>query len=227
MSSGPSSKLIFSTGAIPYITRTFWSTIGAKSSESRIYRGYGAACAGSGKKPNQDATSRKSQPELARGSTSTSETSKKNTQGENAERSDTASDDQRAFEEAVVPVVDSTDDNPCTDLVLIIHGIGQQLATQYESFSFVYSGNEIRQGLRNQAANPAMAPIVRDRRCQVLPVQWRASLDLDSEPSQEDKVHGMDNRFTLKDITINKSIPIVREITNAVSDFDFQGLTRN
>ena len=30
----------------------------------------------------------------------------------------------------------------------------------------------------------------------------------------------MDNRFTMADITINKSIPYVRELTNAVSWLD-------
>ena len=45
--------------------------------------------------------------------------------------------------------VDSeVDDLPCTDLILVIHGIGQQLATTYESQSFVYAGNQLRQVLR-------------------------------------------------------------------------------
>jgi hypothetical protein len=30
----------------------------------------------------------------------------------------------------------------------------------------------------------------------------------------------MDNRFTMADITINKSIPYVRELTNSVSCWD-------
>ena len=57
---------------------------------------------------------------------------------------------------------------------------------------------------------------MRDRRCQLLPVQWRASLDLTDTKSQEDKEHSMDNRFTMADITIAKSIPVVRELTNSV-----------
>lgn len=68
-----------------------------------------------------------------------------------------------------------------------------------------------------QSNDPALASIIRDRRVQVLPVQWRASLDLDETKSQEDRDHGMDNRFTMADITINKSIPVVRELTNSVS----------
>ena len=50
------------------------------------------------------------------------------------------SDHRKALEEENVPVVDSDeDDPPCTDLILVIHGIGQQLATQYESYNFVWA----------------------------------------------------------------------------------------
>jgi len=125
------------------------------------------------------------------------------------------------------------DDAPCTDLILVIHGIGQQLAAQYEAYNFVsadfektlyiadpafhsYAGNQLRQVLRRQAENPALASIIRDRRCQVLPVQWRTSLNLDQEKTMEDQEHGMDNRFRMEDITIHKSIPYVRELTNSV-----------
>ena len=51
----------------------------------------------------------------------------------------------------------------------------------------------------------------------MLPVQWRALLDLDAEKTKEDEEHDMFNKFTMADITINKSIPYVRELTNAVS----------
>nr|ADE10037.1 unknown [Tremella fuciformis] len=121
------------------------------------------------------------------------------------------SDHRKALEEENAPVVDSDeDDPPCTDLILVIHGIGQQLATQYESYNFVYAANQLRQLLRKQASNPALASIIRDRRAQVLPVQWRALLDLDAEKTKEDEEHDMFNKFTMNDITINKSIPYVR-----------------
>ncbi|WWC91359.1 uncharacterized protein L201_006302 [Kwoniella dendrophila CBS 6074] len=128
-----------------------------------------------------------------------------------------SADTRNALEEENAPLVDAEeDDAPCTDLILVIHGIGQQLATQYEAYNFVYAGNQLRQVLRKQSANPALASIIRDRRCQILPVQWRTSIDLDDEKTEEDKEHGMDNRFTISDITMNKSIPYVRELTNAV-----------
>jgi hypothetical protein len=124
--------------------------------------------------------------------------------------------DTSALEEENVAVVDDADDTPCTDLILLVHGIGQQLATQYEAYNFVYAGNKLRQVMRKQCSNPALASIVRDRRIQLLPVQWRASLHLDQAKTKEDREHGMDNRFTVADITINKSIPYIRELTNSV-----------
>jgi hypothetical protein len=67
-----------------------------------------------------------------------------------------------------------------------------------------------------QSANPALSSIIRDRRVQILPVQWRALLTFEHEQSEEDAKHDMDNRFTMGDITLNKSIPYVRELTNSV-----------
>ena len=50
--------------------------------------------------------------------------------------------------------VDSEDsDVPCTDLILVIHGIGQQLAAQYEAYNFVYAGNQLRQVIRYVSMN--------------------------------------------------------------------------
>ncbi|OXC69532.1 hypothetical protein AYX13_01699 [Cryptococcus neoformans] len=123
-------------------------------------------------------------------------------------------DERRALEEQNAPLVHDTEDvNPCTDLILVVHGIGQQLAAQNEAYNFV-----------KQTSNPAVASIIRDRRCQVLPVQWRTSLNLDERKTEEELLHGIDNRFTISgkysssidDITIHRSIPYVRELTNSV-----------
>ncbi|WVO15288.1 hypothetical protein L204_102944 [Cryptococcus depauperatus] len=136
--------------------------------------------------------------------------------GESAER-ERRTDQRKAREEEYAPLVhDTGDSDACTDLILVIHGIGQQLAINYEAYNFVYAGNQLRQTLRKQSSNPALASIMRGRRCQILPVQWRASLDLNDQKTAEDAQHGMDNQFTISDITINQSIPYVRELTNAV-----------
>jgi hypothetical protein len=119
-----------------------------------------------------------------------------------------------ALEEENAPVVDDADDTPCTDLVLVVHGIGQQLATQYEAYNFIYAGNQLRANIRTQVARPSLASIVRNRRIAILPVQWRASLKLDDTTS-EDREHGMDNRFTIADVT-NPGLQAVREVSNSV-----------
>ncbi|KGB76022.2 phospholipase [Cryptococcus deuterogattii R265] len=109
-------------------------------------------------------------------------------------------DERRAVEEENAPLVHDTEDsNPCTDLILVVHGIGQQLAAQYEAYNFVYAGNQLRQVLRKQTSNPAVASIIRDRRCQVLPMATNRTLT-----------------YLLTDITIHRSIPYVRELTNSV-----------
>ncbi|KAJ9124533.1 hypothetical protein QFC24_003325 [Naganishia onofrii] len=124
---------------------------------------------------------------------------------------------QDAMDEEQVPMANEEDDGTeCTDLILVIHGIGQQLAMQgNEGFNFVYAANLLRQVMRTQAHNPALGSIIRNRRVQVLPIQWRASLKLEQKQDPEDHAHGMDNTFTMADITLPK-IPAIRQVTNAV-----------
>jgi hypothetical protein len=102
------------------------------------------------------------------------------------------------------------EDKPCTDLILAIHGMGQNLALQYESLNFVYSTNQLRHVLQKQSAEPALASMVGDRRCQIIPVQWRLNLD-DSDPDQDPETY-----YTVDDITIKNSIPYIRQLTKAV-----------
>ncbi|CED84749.1 Phosphatidic acid-preferring phospholipase A1, contains DDHD domain [Phaffia rhodozyma] len=105
-----------------------------------------------------------------------------------------------------------------TDLILVVHGIGQQLALTHEGFSFVYCTNLLRKEAQKQATGAALKSIMRDRQVQFLPIQWRASLKFaqnDAE-AQEDLDHELDNKFTLDDITLSKNISWVREVTNNV-----------
>ncbi|KAG9003236.1 hypothetical protein FRB93_011149 [Tulasnella sp. JGI-2019a] len=103
-----------------------------------------------------------------------------------------------------------------TDLILVVHGIGQGLTATYEAFDFVYVTNMLRQIARTQSQSPALASIMREKRVQFLPVQWRASLKLDLGDELMKQREGLDNHFTLEDITLRNSIPFVRELTNQV-----------
>ncbi|GJJ15605.1 hypothetical protein Clacol_009883 [Clathrus columnatus] len=103
-----------------------------------------------------------------------------------------------------------------TDLVLIVHGIGQALALQYESWSFLYAVNLFRQIARKQSALPSLASILREKQVQFLPVEWRARLKLGEDEQREREREGLDNSFTVADITPKKSISAIREVTNNV-----------
>ncbi|KAL5501511.1 hypothetical protein ACEPAH_8771 [Sanghuangporus vaninii] len=103
-----------------------------------------------------------------------------------------------------------------TDLVLIIHGIGQGLVAQYEGYNFVYAANLFRQTARKQSTTPALASIMRGRRLQFLPVQWRLSFQLTAAEESRREAEGLDNVFTLNDITIKNTVPYVRELMNNV-----------
>lgn len=51
---------------------------------------------------------------------------------------------------------------------------------------------------RTQAQTPAISSIMRDRRVQFLPVQWRASLNLDLGEELAKQKEGLDNHFNLE-----------------------------
>ncbi|KAG9113863.1 hypothetical protein FRC07_007721, partial [Ceratobasidium sp. 392] len=113
-------------------------------------------------------------------------------------------------------VVPRSEDTVVTDLVLVIHGIGQGYTAQYEAWDFTYATNLFRDIARKQSQSPALASIMRSRRAQFIPVPWRASMKLGFDEEMERSRDGLDNRFTLSDITPKKSIPYVRELTNNV-----------
>ncbi|KAG9077843.1 hypothetical protein FS749_010212, partial [Ceratobasidium sp. UAMH 11750] len=113
-------------------------------------------------------------------------------------------------------VVPRSEDTVVTDLVLVIHGIGQGYTAQYEAWDFTYATNLFRDIARKQSQSPALASIMRSRRAQFIPVPWRASMNLALDHELERERDGLDNRFTLSDITPKKSIPFVRELTNNV-----------
>ncbi|KAL5524599.1 hypothetical protein ACEPAF_9739 [Sanghuangporus sanghuang] len=114
------------------------------------------------------------------------------------------------------PVGNEDAEGSVTDLVLIIHGIGQGLVAQYEGHNFVYAANLFRQIARKQSTTPTLASIMRGRRLQFLPVQWRLSFHLTAAEESRREAEGLDNVFTLNDITIKNTVPYVRELMNNV-----------
>ncbi|QRV92658.1 phospholipase [Ceratobasidium sp. AG-Ba] len=126
------------------------------------------------------------------------------------------SDKRKSIEVVVEDVPPRPENTVVTDLVLVIHGIGQGYTAQYEAWDFTYATNLFRDIARKQSESPALASIMRSRRAQFLPVPWRASMKLALDEEVERARDGLDNRFTLSDITPKKAIPYVRELTNNV-----------
>ncbi|RDL37356.1 DDHD protein [Venustampulla echinocandica] len=104
-----------------------------------------------------------------------------------------------------------------TDLVLVIHGIGQKLSERVESFHFTHAINTFRRSINVELANENVQRVLRKDLdgIMALPVNWRSNLSFeDGGPRKDGDEDRFDSEFSLKDITPN-TIPAVR---NLISD---------
>lgn len=104
-----------------------------------------------------------------------------------------------------------------TDLVLVVHGIGQKLSQRVDSFHFTHSINDFRRQVHIELSSEAVQGRLRPEMggIMVLPINWRLTLSLDEEESKESAQHGpASNDYHLKDIT-PETLPAVR---NLISD---------
>ncbi|KAF2721629.1 hypothetical protein K431DRAFT_284775 [Polychaeton citri CBS 116435] len=107
-----------------------------------------------------------------------------------------------------------------TDLVLVVHGIGQKLSQRMESFHFTHSINAFRRDVNVELATRDVKLRLRNGMggAMTLPINWRHSLSFeeggysDESNSQEDFSV---NRFGLSDIT-PETLPSVRNIVSDV-----------
>ncbi|KAL4932920.1 DDHD family phospholipase [Aspergillus undulatus] len=105
-----------------------------------------------------------------------------------------------------------------TDLIFVIHGIGQKLSERMESFHFTHAINAFRRQVNVELNSEEVWPHVRDGHSgiMVLPINWRSTLSLE-DAHLESQVTGdpASNHFTLKDIT-PETIPAVRSLISDV-----------
>lgn len=105
-----------------------------------------------------------------------------------------------------------------TDLVLVIHGIGQKLSERMESFHFTHAINSFRRKVSLELNNEPVWPHVRQDHggIMVLPVNWRTTLSLE-DPSLEstNADDQFSNNFSLDDIT-PQTLPAVRSLISDV-----------
>ncbi|EXJ78550.1 hypothetical protein A1O1_08951 [Capronia coronata CBS 617.96] len=101
-----------------------------------------------------------------------------------------------------------------SDLVLVIHGIGQKLSERVDSFHFTHAVNGLRREFNVELSTEAVKGNLRTGTgIMVLPVNWRltVSFDEDVKASQEDA----GNKYALKDITPD-TLPGVRSLISDV-----------
>ncbi|KAI1112981.1 DDHD domain-containing protein [Nemania sp. NC0429] len=117
------------------------------------------------------------------------------------------------------------DRSQVTDLVLVVHGIGQKLAERVENYHFTHAINAFRRAINVDLNNDAVRAVLRDGQngIMVLPINWRQDLSFeDGGPMrEEDKANCPVESFGLKDIE-PRTIPAVRSmISDVMFDIPF------
>jgi hypothetical protein len=105
-----------------------------------------------------------------------------------------------------------------TDLIFVIHGIGQKLSESMESFHFTHAINAFRRSVNVELGNEAVQRVLRKDLggVMVLPINWRSKVSFDDSGLAKDgdkSRHGAD--FSMKDIT-PPTIPAVRDFIEKV-----------
>lgn len=111
-------------------------------------------------------------------------------------------------------------EEPCrvTDLIFVIHGIGQKLSESMESFHFTHAINAFRRSINVELGNEAVQRVLRNDLggVMVLPINWRSRVSFDEGDTVKDgDKHGKGPDFSMKDITPT-TIPAVRDFIEKV-----------
>ncbi|RYP06703.1 hypothetical protein DL764_003005 [Monosporascus ibericus] len=112
-----------------------------------------------------------------------------------------------------------------SDLVLVVHGIGQKLAERVETYHFTHAINAFRRAINVELRNEAVRAVLRDGQngIMVLPVNWRQNLSFEEggPTKEEDKDTYNPQGFGLRDIE-PKTIPAIRSmISDVMFDIPF------
>ncbi|KAK4999635.1 hypothetical protein LTR66_001371 [Elasticomyces elasticus] len=104
-----------------------------------------------------------------------------------------------------------------TDLVLVVHGIGQKLSERMESFHFTHAINAFRREVNVELGVDAVKAGLRKDAggIMVLPVNWRHSLSFEEGGYRDGPEDPQLNKYSLKDIT-PETLPSVRNIVSDV-----------
>jgi len=111
-------------------------------------------------------------------------------------------------------------EEPCrvTDLIFVIHGIGQKLSESMESFHFTHAINAFRRSINVELGHEAVQRVLRNDLggVMVLPINWRSRVSFDEGGTGKDgDKHGKGPDFSMKDITPT-TIPAIRDFIEKV-----------
>ena len=102
-----------------------------------------------------------------------------------------------------------------SDLVLVVHGIGQKLSERVDSFHFTHAINGLRRKFNVELSSQAIKGNLRsDNGMMVLPVNWRLNVSFDDDIKASTTTNGS-AKYELKDITPD-TLPAVRSIISDV-----------
>jgi hypothetical protein len=125
--------------------------------------------------------------------------------------------DNRGSKSNSCPACKHEEERPkVTDVIFVIHGIGQKLSERMESFHFTHAINAFRREVNLEISHPAVQTVLREELggVMVLPINWRTNLSFEDGGPMTEEDQKSSSHFTLDDITPN-TIPAVR---NMISD---------
>ena len=110
-----------------------------------------------------------------------------------------------------------------TELIFVIHGIGQQYSKRVESYSFTHAMNAFRRDVHVEVGSKEVKARFRKDmgNIMVLPINWRHSLSFEEGGYDDAADNPAVNEFTMADIT-PETLPSVRHIVNDI----FQDIPR-
>lgn len=102
-----------------------------------------------------------------------------------------------------------------SDLVLVIHGIGQKLSERMDSFHFTHAINSFRREVNVELSSEVVQGNIRKDQggIMVLPVNWRLTVSFDDGAEVKSDIG--QNKFQLEDITPD-TLPAIRSLISDV-----------
>ena len=104
-----------------------------------------------------------------------------------------------------------------TDLIFVIHGIGQKLSERMSSFHFTHAMNAFRREINVEVGSKEVKARFRKDMGNImtLPINWRSALSFEDAGYRDENQDPSVNEFSLADIT-PETLPSVRNIVSDV-----------